>query len=77
VLADRIVGYRHWKTWGYGIQAIDMLHAFGDDLDEEFLRVWLRKEGSEDALDLLREIAASGVPVTTQELDRKWHLRYP
>jgi hypothetical protein len=76
VLADRIVGFRRWKTWAYGIQAIDMLEAFGDDLDEEFLRVWLRKEGSEDAFDLLREIAASDVSITTQELDRQWHQRY-
>ncbi len=76
VLADRIVGYRRWKTWAYGIQAIDMLAAFGDDLDEDFLRVWLRKEGSEHALDLLREIAASGVEVTYHELDRRWHQNY-
>ena len=25
VLADRIVGFRRWKTWAYGIQAIDLL----------------------------------------------------
>lgn len=76
VLADRIVGFRRWKTWAYGIQAIDMLEAFGDDLDEEFLRVWLRKEGSEDGYFHLREIAASGVAITTEELDRQWHQRY-
>ncbi|HEX6039253.1 hypothetical protein [Longimicrobium sp.] len=76
VLAERIVGFRRWKSWAYGIQAIDMMEAFGDDLDEGFLRVWLRHEGSEDGYDHLREIAASGVAITAQELDRQWHQRY-
>jgi hypothetical protein len=76
VLADRIVGFRRWKSWAYGIQAIDMMEAFGNDLDEEFLRLWLRNEGSEDGYDHLREIAASGIAITPQELDRQWHQRY-
>lgn len=29
VLADRIVGFRHWKYWAYGQQAADMIGAFG------------------------------------------------
>jgi hypothetical protein len=76
LVVDRIVGFRRWKTWAYGIQAIDLLGIFGEDLDEEFLRTWLRKEGSEEALDHLREIAASGVEITTRELDSQWHQRY-
>lgn len=76
VLADRIVGFRRWKSWAYGMQAIDMMAAFGDDLDEAFLRLWLRKEGSEAGYDHLREIADSGMPITAQALDRQWHQRY-
>jgi hypothetical protein len=53
VLADRIVGFRHWRYTGYGAQAIAMLGAFSDAIDERWLRDRLRREGAEDAYDAL------------------------
>ncbi|MBB4638185.1 hypothetical protein [Longimicrobium terrae] len=76
LLAERIVGFRYWKYWGHGTQAIEMLRGFGDSLDEEFLRNALRKEGANDALDLLRAISDSGETITLAALDRLWHLHY-
>jgi hypothetical protein len=76
VLADRIVGFRHWKYWGYGQQAIALISAFGNDLDEKALRAYLRREGSEDTYDLLLQYKSSGEPVTTEALDRLWHQHY-
>jgi hypothetical protein len=68
VLADRIVGFKHWKETGYGEQAIDMLAAFGDELDMTWLEPKLRSEGSWDAFEALRELARSREPVTAQSL---------
>jgi hypothetical protein len=34
VLADRIVGFRHWNYWGYGVEAMEMIRALGSELDE-------------------------------------------
>jgi hypothetical protein len=76
VLGDRIVGFRHWKYWGYGQQAIDLIAAFGADLNEQVLREYLRKEGAEHAYDLLRAFGASGDPVTQGALDALWHGHY-
>ena len=76
VLGDRIVGFRHWKYWGYGQQAIDLITAFGNELDEDVLRGYLRKEGSEDAFDLLRDVAASEGTLTERALDALWHQHY-
>lgn len=76
VLADRIVGFRHWKYWGYGLEAMDMIRAFGSELDEPPLREYLRKEGSEDAFDHLRELADSGAPVDARAVEALWHRHY-
>lgn len=69
VLADRIVGYRQWKVHAWGQQAIDLLAAFGDDLDEEWLQSKLQREGSLDALDPLRRLAQTEEPVSKDVLD--------
>jgi hypothetical protein len=76
VLADRIVGFRHWKYWAYGVEAMDMIRAFGADLDESALRAYLRREGSEDAYDDLRELAVAGTPVDEAAIERLWDRRY-
>jgi hypothetical protein len=76
VLADRIVGYRWWSYAAYGVQALDMMAAFGQDLDEAALRARLRKEGAEDTYDLLRDFADSGAPVTADALEQLWQRRY-
>lgn len=34
VLADRIIGFKHWRATAYGAQAIALLALFGDSLDE-------------------------------------------
>jgi len=69
VLADRIVGYRQWKVHAWGQQAIDLLAAFGDDLDEEWLRSKLQREGSLDAFGPLRRLAETEKPVSRDVLD--------
>jgi len=76
VLAERIVGYRYWKYWGYGLQAIVMLRAFGRELDESVLRGWLRREQAESAYDLLRELADSEKDLSERELGEIWHSRF-
>lgn len=76
VLADRIVGFRHWKYWGYGIQAIELIRSFRETLDEEGLRRALHREGSEHAYELLRELAWSEQQVTIAQLDTLWHTHY-
>ncbi len=76
VLGDRVVGFRHWKTWAYGLQAIDLIRAFGAEIDEPELRRYLKSEGAEDAFDLLRDLAQRDEPVEAGLLDRLWHQRY-
>lgn len=59
-LRDRVVGFKHWEYTAYGEQAIDMLAAFGDELDESWLLPELRQEDALDALEALegREVHA-------------------
>jgi 5-formyltetrahydrofolate cyclo-ligase len=76
VLADRIVGFRHWKAWGQGLQAIALIRTFGGELDEKALRAALRKEGAEHAYGVLRKLAARDEEVTPQRLDTLWHKHY-
>lgn len=76
VLADRIVGYRHWKYWAYGLEAIEMIRAFAGKLDDAALRAYLRKEGSEHAYDLLRGLTSSNKPLTEQTLEAAWYGNY-
>lgn len=68
VLRDRVVGFKHWKHTAYGEQAIDMIAAFGDDLDMSWLGPELEREGSVDALEALRQLASSQERVTDQVL---------
>lgn len=70
VLGYRIVGFKHWRYTGYGAQALDMLEAFGREMDEELLHGFLRTEDAEDALDALRETAKSGRVVDDAYLRR-------
>ncbi len=68
VLAERIVGFKYWRYTAYGAQAIDMIATFGDDLDEVLLGGYLRREGAEDAFDLLRRLANAREPITHDTL---------
>ncbi|HEV3051244.1 MAG TPA: 5-formyltetrahydrofolate cyclo-ligase [Longimicrobium sp.] len=76
VLADRIVGFRHWKSWAQGAQAIALIRAFGGDVDEKAVRAALRREGAEHAYGVLRKVAANDEEVTPQRLDALWHKHY-
>ena len=76
VLADRIVGFRHWKYWGAGMQVIVLLRTFGDRVNEGELQRLLRREGAEHAYELLKEVADSDQRVTIQQLDALWHAYY-
>jgi len=64
VLADRIIGFKHWGATAYGAQAVALLALFGHALDEDLLRDRVRREGAEDALAALREVAAAGGAVS-------------
>lgn len=68
LLADRIVGFRQWGYTGHGQQAIDMIAAFGTEIDEEFLIPRLKKEGSLDAFEPLKRLGASGGAVSEEVL---------
>lgn len=76
VLADRVVGYRHWKYWAYGLEAVEMIRAFEGQLDDAALRAYLRREGSEHAYDLLRALTHSNEPLTLQTLEALWRANY-
>jgi hypothetical protein len=76
VLADRIVGYRHWKYWAYGSQSIEMIRAFQNRLDEPLLRAYLRGEGSEHAYDLLRAASDGTGEISESALEALWHEHY-
>lgn len=68
VLADRVKGFKHWGVTAYGEQAIDMLAAFGDELDMEWLRGHLEKEAAWDAFLELAKLARSSAPVAHESL---------
>ena len=46
VLADRIIGFKHWRTTAYGAQALALLMLFGDSLEEVLLLGRVREEGA-------------------------------
>ena len=80
VLRDRVVGFKQWKYTAYGQQAIDMLAAFGDELDMRWLLPELKREASLDALQALQILAESDAPVTDQalrDLIERLHHRGP
>lgn len=68
VLADRIIGFKHWQATGYGAQAVALLALFGDSLDAGMLRDRLRAEDAEDALEALQGVVRSGSEVTEARL---------
>lgn len=70
VLAERITGFKWWRVPAYGMQAIDMIAAFGQELDEDYLRERLRQEGAEDAFDLLKSYAEGSADFTAADLER-------
>lgn len=76
LLGERIVGFRHAKTWAHGLQAIALIRAFGSEIDEAVLRKYLRREGSEDAYELLRGVADSDAELTWRQLDALWQKHY-
>lgn len=68
LLADRVVGFRHWGHTAYGQQAIDMISAFGNDIRDAILHPRLEREGSLDAFEALEKLAGSSEQVTEQTL---------
>jgi hypothetical protein len=76
LLGERLAGFRHWKYWGSGIQAIGMIRAFGEELDEEELKKSFKIEGTAHAYSLLKELADSEQEVTIPQMDALWHAHY-
>jgi hypothetical protein len=68
VLADRIIGFKHWRATSYGAQAVALLAVLGGDIDEDILLARLRAEDAEDALAALRLVLAKGAKVSEGEL---------
>ncbi|MGH7663404.1 MAG: hypothetical protein ACRENI_03785 [Gemmatimonadaceae bacterium] len=68
VLADRIIGFKHWNVTAYGAQALALMAAVGGNLDEDMLEKKLRAEDAMDAYELLRRLGASGEPVSDERL---------
>lgn len=68
LVRDRIVGFRQWEETGHGAQALEMLAAFDDELDMEWIRSELESEGSLDALAPLQELVSQEKTITEQSL---------
>lgn len=68
VLADRVIGFKHWGATAYGAQAIALLAALGDIIDERMLRERVKAEDADDALELLWAMARSGAQVGEVDL---------
>lgn len=68
LLIERLVGFKHWRLTGHGQQAIDMISAFGDELDPASLDDGLRREGVGDVYERLKEVAASPAAVSDESL---------
>lgn len=69
VVADRIVGFRHWGVTDYGMQAVLLLSAFGPELDEALLRAALDRESAWDAYEVLRALANEAEPVSRERVE--------
>ena len=69
VLADRIIGFKHWRTTAYGAQALALLQVLGTSLDDQLLRARLRAEDAENAYDALCRLADGGATVGEAELE--------
>lgn len=70
LLVDRVVGFKHWRYTGYGAQAIQMIAAFGDSLNESVLRPRLEREGAVDAYEALSALATAGAALADEDLVR-------
>ena len=70
VLADRIVGFKHWRSTAYGAQAVALLAIFGESFDEGWLRSRLLTEGADDALAALRTLAKRSGQITEEHLQQ-------
>lgn len=68
VLKDRVIAFKWWKSTGDGQQAIDMLAAFGGDVDLAWLRPQLESEDAWDAYLELRRAAESESAITLESL---------
>lgn len=69
VLADRIIGFKHWRATAYGAQALSLMQVLSASLDDRLLRERLRDEDAEDAYDALRALARNATSVGETELD--------
>lgn len=68
LLADRVVGFKHWRHTAYGAQAIEMIAAFGSALNQAILKPRLEREGALDAFEALSVLAESEAAVPEQKL---------
>lgn len=73
VLADRIIGFKHWRSTAYGAQALTLLRVLGASLDEGLLRERLLAEDAEDAYIALRAMAETDAVVDDVALDTLLH----
>lgn len=73
VLADRIIGFKHWRSTAYGAQALALIQVLGASLDERLLRERLEAEDAEDAYEALIELARTRQIVGEDELDALLH----
>jgi hypothetical protein len=69
LLGERIVGFKHWRYTAYGAQALDMMAAFGDDLDAVMLNEYLVRENAVDAFQVLEELAAGKTTIDATVLE--------
>lgn len=78
LLADRVVGFKHWRHTAYGAQAIEMIAAFGSVLNQNILNPRLKKEGAVDAFEALVALAESPTEVSEDALQELLErLRHP
>jgi hypothetical protein len=68
LVADRVVGFKHWRHTAYGAQAIEMIAAFGLELNQSILKPRLEKESAMDAFEALEALAESSVTVPEERL---------
>ncbi len=69
VLADRIIGFKHWRSTAYGAQALALLQVLGASLNERLLRERLGAEDAEDAYEALLALALNRQVVGADELE--------
>ena len=68
VLADRVVGFKHWSYTAHGAQAVTLIAALGNDLDDAWLAARLEREDAMDAYTALRALAESERAVNDEVL---------